>query len=94
MRCVITPRANADLGKIAGHIAQDDPARALSFVQDLRERCARLCAMPNAWPVRPRLGAGVRMAVGGRYLIFYRVDGSRLLVLRVLHGSRDIERMF
>lgn len=94
MRCVITPRANADLGEIADHIARDDPPRALSFVQDLWECCRRLCAMPSAWPARPRLGAGVRMAVTGRYLIFYRVDGSRLLVLRVLHGSRDIEGLF
>ncbi|MGD7268361.1 type II toxin-antitoxin system RelE/ParE family toxin, partial [Ralstonia pseudosolanacearum] len=42
MRLAITPLAEQDLESIADYIAQDNPARAVTFVRDLREQCQRL----------------------------------------------------
>jgi plasmid stabilization system protein ParE len=40
MKLVITDEAKADLRQISEWIAEDNPARALSFVDELEDRCA------------------------------------------------------
>lgn len=77
-------------------IAADNPTRALSFVQEIRDRCARIGATPMAYVARPELGDGIRSCPHGRhYLIFFRIepDGS-VLIVRVLHGARDLWSLF
>jgi plasmid stabilization system protein ParE len=50
----LTDAAEADLEAIGHYIAQDNPARALSFVQGLSRSCMGLPDMPEAWPIIPR----------------------------------------
>ena len=75
---------------IGDFIARDNPARAVSFIRSLRVRCVRLTEFPDAAPIRPELGDGVRLVVFGRYLILYVVNGGVLEVRRVVHGARDV----
>ena len=87
-----TAAAEADLEAIGDYIAQDNPARALSFVRELSRSCLELADMPEAWPVIPRYEHhGVRRRVHGRYLIFYRVAEGRITILHVLNGAMDVE---
>jgi plasmid stabilization system protein ParE len=37
---------------------------------------------------------GRRSTVVGEHLIFYRVQGEKLEVVHVLHGRRDLPKMF
>ncbi|MGC3984974.1 MAG: type II toxin-antitoxin system RelE/ParE family toxin [Pseudorhodoferax sp.] len=90
MPLVFSPAAAADLEEIGDFIAQDNPLRAISFLQELRVRCARLARSPGIGTARPELGDGVRSMPHGRYLIFYRAQDAMLRVERVLHGARDI----
>lgn len=89
----LTPLAEAELEGIADYIARDNPRRALSFVQDLRDRCLSLADMPLAFPLVPRYeDRGIRHRVHGNYQIFYRVVGdppARIDVLHVLHSARN-----
>lgn len=89
----LTPLAEAELEAIADYIARDNPRRALSFVQELRERCLSLAEMPLAFPLVPRYDdRGIRHRVHGNYQIFYRVVGDppeRIDVLHVLHSARN-----
>ena len=39
------------------------------------------------------LGPGVRRQTLGDYLLFYRVAGRQIELIRVLHGARDIDRL-
>jgi toxin ParE1/3/4 len=94
MRVVFSRLAEHDLEEIADYIADDNPRRALSFVRELRAHCARVAAAPLAWPARPEAGLDVRSSVHGRYVIFFRVTGDGLFVVRVLHGARDIPTAF
>jgi toxin ParE1/3/4 len=73
-RLLLSPRAQLDLEEIGDYIARDNPGRAISFLDELKAHCGRLLAMPSAYPAREDLGAGIRMAVHGRYLILFRVD--------------------
>jgi toxin ParE1/3/4 len=82
-------RAEADLGRIADFIAHDNPARALSFLGELRTHCRRLVAFPAAAPLRPELGEGVRLSVFRNYLVLYVVRADILEIRRVIHGARN-----
>jgi toxin ParE1/3/4 len=84
-------RAETDLEDIADFIARDNPARAISYVRELREHCRRLLAFPKAAPLRPELGEGVRLSVFGRYVILYLVHREILEIRRVVHGARDLD---
>jgi plasmid stabilization system protein ParE len=92
MIVVISLAAEADLEAIGDWIAQDSPQRALSFVQELRERCATLAELPRAFPLVPRYEhLGIRRRVYRSYLIFYRIEEQTVQIVRVLHGARDYE---
>lgn len=81
-----------------GENASIDVARR--FLQSANSSLQALAKMPEMGPSRtfrdPRF-AGVRMwPVRGfeRYLIFYRPIENGIELLRVLHGARDIARLF
>jgi toxin ParE1/3/4 len=92
MRFRFSRRAEADIEEIGDYIARDNPARAVTFISELRSHCRGLADFPEAAPLRPSVGEGVRMAVHGRYLILYVVRGELLEIRRVVHGARDLFR--
>lgn len=90
MRLAFTPLAEQDLEAIADYIAADNPARALSFVRELRAQCQRITLNPPGYRLRPELGDGIRSCAHGHYLIFFASDPDAVLILRILHGARDL----
>lgn len=90
MKVRITAEAERDLEGIGDYIAQDNLQRALSFIEELREKCLSLADAPLAFPLVPRYEShGVRRRLHGNYLIFYRIEGKQVVVLHVLHGAMD-----
>jgi toxin ParE1/3/4 len=89
-RLVFSPRAEADLEGIGDHIARDNPARAISFLDELRAHCDRIAATPGSYPAREDLAAGLRMAVHGRYLILFGTNRDGVRIERILHGARRL----
>lgn len=76
--------------EIALYIAQDNPSRATTFVDELEERCSALGRSPGMGTARPELGDGVRMLPNERYLIFYREGQRSVRIERIMHSARDI----
>jgi toxin ParE1/3/4 len=86
----LTAQAEAELEAIGDHIAADDPARAIAFVDKLRAACLSLAEWPHRFPMVPRYRQhGIRQRLTGNYLIFYRIDAGGITVLHILHGARD-----
>jgi toxin ParE1/3/4 len=86
----LTAQAEGDLERIGDYIARDNPARAISFIRELRMRCLELADFPRSFPLVPRYEQHrVRHRVHGNYLIFYRVEETRVTVIHVLHGAMD-----
>lgn len=83
-----TPLAEQDLEDIADFIAQDNPERALTFIQALRSACLRVATHPEAYRLRPELGEGVRACPFRHYRIFYRRRDAEILILRIFHAAR------
>lgn len=90
MKVVFSPAAQADLMDIAIFIAQDNPTRALTFVDEIEGKCDALRMAPGIGTARPELGEGICMLPYGRYIIFYRPASKALRIERVMHGARDI----
>ena len=88
MRVEITAEAESDL--IARYIAKDDPRAAAKFVRELRSACEGLSTFAKRFPVVLRYESlGIRRRACGSYLIFYRIEAKRVVVIHVLHGARD-----
>jgi toxin ParE1/3/4 len=86
----LTSEAEHDLERIADNIAKDNPSRALSFVLELSDKCLSLAEMHQAFPLVLRYEEhGIRRRVHGNYLIFYRVEADRVVIIHVLHGAMD-----
>lgn len=91
-------RATQDLRGQADYIlVQGNREAAERFLEFAESAFALLAITPNMGkvvPLRSPSGGEVRQwRIKGfkDYLIFYRVEGERVEVLRVLHGARDLE---
>ena len=94
MIVVKTYEAEADLEEIGDWIAEDNPLRAVTFVQTLREKCLTLATVPLGFPLVPRYErSGVRRRPYRDYLIFYHVNDEAVEILHVLHAAQDYERI-
>lgn len=82
--------ALADLDAIYAYIEPDNPRRAASFIQDIRNRCRPLCAHPQLGPARDHLSPGLRiLPMLGRVVVAYRITPSAILITRVFYGGQD-----
>lgn len=92
-RIVWRPMAETDMDNIIDYIAQDDPARAGAFGQELRDKTLPLAQHPKMGRTgRPGLPAFVRELVVHRDdIVFYRVlDAARTVeILRVKHAAQQ-----
>lgn len=93
---LLTETAEADLDEILGFIAErDGKARALHVLDHLLDAFERLTASPGMGFHRRQLtGTELRWWPVFRFLILYDPQSSPLMILRVLHGARDLERLF
>ena len=86
----LTAEAERDLQNIGDWIARDDAARAESFVAEIIASCLGLAEFPERFPLVPRYEHhGIRIRAHGNYLIFYRVEREKVVVVHVLHGAMD-----
>ena len=92
MRVEFSSEAKADLRAVGDYIARDNPRRAASFIRELRDVARRLGDTPHAYPTLPRYQhLGLRRRPWHDYLILYRVEEDRVLIVHVIHGARDYE---
>lgn len=90
MKVRFTTEAKADLRLIGDYIAKDNLPRALSFIDELEQKCLTIAMTPKVSPLLPRYERyGIRRRVHGSYLIFYRVEPEQVVILHILHGAMD-----
>jgi toxin ParE1/3/4 len=91
---VVRPHALADLAEIWAYIADDSPDRADAFVDLVDSKFQALSRRPGVGRRRPELAPDIRSLTVGRYVVFYLPLSRGIEIVRVLHGSRDIESIF
>lgn len=88
------PLARSDLAEIWDYIADDNETRADAFVDLIDQKFQELARHPNMGRSRDELEEGLRSFPLARYVIFYRVIPGGVEIIRVLHGSRDLNAIF
>lgn len=90
MIVVITDEAEGDFERIGDYIAQFNPVRSESFVDELLARCMTLSDMPLRFALMPRYEKyALRHFSYGNYAVYYRVEDERIEIVRILHGAQD-----
>ena len=93
---VQSARAQSDLLKIWTFIARDNPEAATDVLQAAYQTFELLSQNPGLGQVRPR-NLGLRAFPLSRfrnYIVWYRVTGDTVEVVRVLHAARDFRKAF
>jgi len=94
MKVDFTESARADLLAIGDYIALDNPLRALSFMDELEERCMALESLPYAYPILARRPlSNIRRLVHGNYNIFYSVTSDVISILHILNSAMNYENI-
>ncbi len=91
---ILRPRALADLAEIWAYIAEGSPDHADAFVDLVDSKFQALSRRPGLGRLRPELHSDIRSLAVGRYVVFYLPLSRGIEIVRVLHGSRDIESVF
>jgi toxin ParE1/3/4 len=89
-----TAASGTDYQQIFLYIAEHNPRAAEKLLRTFDQKLQLLSEMPGIGRARPEFGKGVRSYPIGDYLIFYRPLTDGIEFLRVLHGSRDLRRIF
>ena len=88
---VVTDPAKADLDSIYDYIAVNSPNAADRFVTAIVTDLHRLAAQGYTGLNRGWIRPNLRLHVYGNYCIYFRTDNGNFVVLRVVHGARDID---
>ena len=93
MKYRISDEAQRDLGGIGRHIAQDNAARALSFIDEMTAEFRQVAERPRSSPVREDWHPDLRSGLHRPYVIVFRVADDYVDIVRVFHGARDIPNL-
>jgi toxin ParE1/3/4 len=98
LRLVLRAAVPQDLINIHAFLADRSPEQAERFLLSVRATMEQLTEFPGLGGLRPFRGKlrGVRSwAVAGfpNHLIFYRPTQEAVIVLGVIHGARNVQRL-
>ncbi len=95
MTLLISPEAESDLLGIWRYIFQESNTQTGDrLIESIIDGIFLVARHPFAGRLRNELRAGLRSFPIRSYVLFYRIDGENINILRVLHGQRDIETLF
>lgn len=90
----IRPRTKDDLADIWDYIAEDSEARADAFLESIEDKLKLLAENPRMGRLRDELVDKLRSWLIIRpYIVFYFPLSDGVEVIRILHGSRDIDSL-
>jgi len=95
MTCyVVTPLAQADLDGIWDYVAADNPAAADRLLERFRDTFALLARHPSVGQARDELRPNLRSTSVRKYVVYFQCVDERLRIVRIVHGARDVARLF
>ena len=92
---VWAPEAEADLSSIWGFGAEEwSEEVAAAHMRLIARTCHRLTENPELGRSRSELVSGLRSIVVDPHVVFYRISGATIEIVRAVHQREDIETMF
>ncbi len=93
-RVDVTRTAERDIATIHAHIARDNLAAATAWLDSVERNVASLERWPRRCPVIPEaldLDVEYRHPVNAPYRTIFRVVGTRVIIIRVIHGAQLLD---
>ena len=87
----VSPRAATDLQEIWISVALDNLPAAERIEVSIRNKIARLADFPEMGSPRPDIAPTARMLVAGNYLVLYETADDGVVIVRVVHGARNLD---
>ena len=95
MKVRFADTAEDDLIAIGRYIARGSVDTALQFIEKIETTCHETIGRhPEIGTKREELVTGLRLFPFYKYLIYYRLQDDYVEIIRVLHSSRDVEKVF
>jgi len=93
-RVNITAPARQDLDSIWDYIAETSVENANRLIARIESQSALYASQPEMGASANHFRVGLRYFVVNQFVVFYRPEPDGILVVRVLHGSRDLLGLF
>jgi toxin ParE1/3/4 len=96
-RVEITRSAEVDIREIYLYVSEDSEPSALNLVQELEKQIKTLEIFPLRCAVIPEsqeLGTEYRHLIYGNYRTIFKISGSLVIIMRVVHGARLLDMRF
>ena len=92
----IAPRAETDFDEIWLYVAKDSGSieTANRLIDIITDRFYILATFPRIGRAREDFGRGYRSLAVGEYVVLYCLENEEVLILRVVHGHRDLDSLF
>lgn len=87
--------ATTDLEALAEYIARNSAFYASAFVQEIRDASRSLNEFSERGRIVPELGnPNIRELFVREYRLIYSIEESRVVMLGLIHGKRDLKRLW
>jgi toxin ParE1/3/4 len=94
-RLVWAPAARDDLRDIWRYfVGVASPEIADRLLRDIQRASERVRRRPLAWRGRDEVMPGLRSILVHPYIVFYRLSGETVEIVRVLHQRRNLAKAF
>ena len=93
-RVEITKIAESDIKDIFEYILRDSKKLAIKWVDEIEHQIDSLEIFPMRYAIIPEieeLGEEYRHIIYGNYRTIFKIEGSNVIIMRVIHGSRLLD---
>ena len=91
---VLSEEAVSDLEEIWIYIASDSIRNADGFIDLLYSKCIEISELSGIGRKRDELFPGMLSLAYKKYVIFFMRSEDRVEIVRILHGARDLPKVF
>lgn len=93
-RLEFSARSLSDLEEIWVYFSEQNESSANKILKQITDKCSQLLEFPKAGRERNDLLLNLRSIPTGKFIIFYQEMDFGIEVIRILHGSQNIEYLF
>lgn len=93
-RVSVTRDAKRDIDEIWLFVARDSVDAANRLIDEIVHRFFLIGSSPEMGRTRDDLKPGLRRHAVNNYVIYYRETRPNISIVRVVHGARDMKRLF
>ncbi len=87
----LSPEADQDLEEIFDYTEREFGIdQAIEYLSGFDDIFAKLLHNPELGKEREEIREGLRSLMKEKHVIFYRILGNRIRIVRILHASRDL----